>query len=77
MKRLLLTAHGRSLKMKNKKEKKTILYICDRQKCIECSYPACQHTSDIDHAVSFKKLRTGDYWELPTNDEEATDEEEI
>ena len=31
-----------------------ILYECDRQKCTDCSWPICQHTSDITHAKNFK-----------------------
>ena len=31
-----------------------ILYLCDRLKCENCSYPNCKHTSDITHAANFK-----------------------
>lgn len=27
------------------------LYLCDRKKCENCSYPECKHTTDIHHAV--------------------------
>jgi len=36
------------------KEKGNVLYICDREKCKNCSYH-CKHTYDIKHAVNFKK----------------------
>ena len=35
----------------------SILYICDRKKCDNCSFPECQLTSDISHAVNF--IKTG------------------
>ena len=33
--------------------KRTILYICDRTKCKNCT-PDCKHTTDIKHAKHFK-----------------------
>lgn len=30
-----------------------IMFRCDRKKCENCSYPQCQHTTDIHHAISF------------------------
>ena len=30
-----------------------IVYVCDRLKCDGCSYPICNHTSDIRHAKNF------------------------
>ena len=38
-----------------------VAYLCDRQKCEACSYPTCQHTTDIDHAVNFKRV-CGSRW---------------
>ena len=32
-----------------------ILYLCDRQACPNCSYPLCNHTTDICHAVNFRR----------------------
>lgn len=32
-----------------------VLYICDRKQCDNCSFPECQLTSDISHAINFIK----------------------
>ena len=45
-----------------------IAYLCDKTKCESaCSndpdYP-CRHTSDIDHAVNFRKVGDGVYEEI-------------
>lgn len=40
----------------------TALYLCDRQKCKYCSYPLCAHTTDIEHAVNFKKVPDHDVY---------------
>ena len=37
-----------------------ILYLCDAKQCDNCSYPLCQHTQDINHAVNFQKFK-GDH----------------
>ena len=37
------------------KNKRRILYICDRRKCSNCSME-CTHTTDIEHAVNFKNI---------------------
>lgn len=42
------------------KETHKILYICDREKCENCSWPVCEHTTDIAHAYNF--INKGDYW---------------
>lgn len=51
-------------------------YLCDQQKCKNCSYPECKHTSDLDHAknkdkpisnLKFMNLDSYDeyqYWEI-------------
>ena len=31
-----------------------ILYLCDRQACPNCSYPNCEYTTDIRHAMNFE-----------------------
>ena len=31
-----------------------VLYLCDRKKCENCSYPDCTRTTDISHAKNFK-----------------------
>ena len=44
-----------------------IAYLCDRKACDECSImlnPACDHTTDIRHAVNFKKLDDKHYIEV-------------
>ena len=40
-----------------------IVYLCDRKACDECSWPTCQHTADICHAVNFEKVAEGKYME--------------
>lgn len=37
-----------------KHRRKIVLYLCDREKCEDCSYPVCKHTTDIKHAKNFK-----------------------
>lgn len=37
------------------KPKYTIAYICDRKQCVNCSYPECRHTTNIEHSVNYKK----------------------
>ena len=34
----------------------TVLYLCDRKACDNCSYPLCNHTTDISHAFNFEKV---------------------
>ena len=41
----------------------SVLYRCDRRACLTCSYPDCQHTPDISHAVDFHKNENGTYVE--------------
>ena len=41
----------------------TVLYRCDRRACETCSFPDCQHTPDITHAVDFHKDIDGTYVE--------------
>lgn len=37
--------------------KPDVLYICDRKACGEfCPNPECVHTTNIEHALSFKKV---------------------
>ena len=40
-----------------------VLYRCDRRACDKCTFPECQHTSDITHAVDFHKDKDGAYVE--------------
>ena len=60
-----LAAHSR-------KDRKTILYICDEKKCYrdECLNPECHHTTDIKHRKKEKDNPTvfiednnGNLWE--------------
>lgn len=46
----------------------TVLYLCDRKACDNCSYPLCNHTTDISHAVNFEKNLGGGYWEKEKRD---------
>ena len=32
-----------------------VAYICDRKQCEDCSFPLCDRTLDINHAVNFAK----------------------
>ena len=34
----------------------SVIYICDRKKCENCSFPTCGHTTDITHAVHFENV---------------------
>lgn len=34
-----------------------VIYICDRKACKNCSFPVCAHTTDIDHAINFSRIR--------------------
>lgn len=42
--------------MSEKNEESRILYICDRKKCEDCSYPICCHTEDVAHAKNFEHI---------------------
>ena len=33
-----------------------VIYICDQKQCRNCSSPMCNHTTNIEHAVNFKKF---------------------
>lgn len=47
-------------------------YICDRKRCKQCSAPVCTMTTDIEHAVNFKRVDDYDgheyYYEETVND---------
>lgn len=34
------------------------LFECDREKCDRCSFPLCSHTTDINHAANFRKIKS-------------------
>lgn len=68
--------------------KEKILYLCDGEvpgckKTIcykeECEFPYCRHTSDINHAINFRKPRRegGNYMEKerPATQENVTGDE--
>lgn len=38
--------------MKDDKEKK-VRYVCDMRACEDCSYPECEYTTDVAHAMHF------------------------
>lgn len=53
------------VKKPEKDNQTKIAYFCDRKQCGEaCSYPVCERTTEIDHAVRFEKLEDGIYAEL-------------
>ena len=37
------------------KKMSPVLYLCNRRKCDDCSYPICKHTEDIRFAKNFTK----------------------
>lgn len=41
----------------------SVAYICDRDKCDICPGEECRHTTDIDHALNFKKVADKKYME--------------
>lgn len=41
----------------------SVAYICDRDKCDICPGEGCRHTTDIDHALNFKKVEDEKYME--------------
>ncbi len=44
-----------------------VYYLCDRKRCQNCSYPFCKHTSDVTHAINFKKDDDGIFVEGDIN----------
>lgn len=56
---------------KQEAEKKKILYLCDREKCADCSYPICRHTEDINHAKNFKCIKLGAFGYIEKENENA------
>ena len=36
------------------------LYICDKKKCENCSYPTCKFTTDIEHQLKTENYYDGD-----------------
>ena len=48
---------------KEQAEGATVLFLCDRKQCRECSYPICSHTTHIEHAINFKKIAPAMYGE--------------
>ena len=36
-----------------------VFFECDRRKCLNCSYPLCRYTEDIEHAEHFKNEGSG------------------
>lgn len=54
-----------------KAKSKKILYLCDRRACDKCN-SACEHTSDIEHAVNFQILQDSNetvFVEVPNAEE--------
>ena len=49
---------------KEEEEEFHIIYECDRKdNCERCTYPECQYTTNIEHAVNFHKVLEGFYEE--------------
>lgn len=36
--------------------KEVKLFLCDRRRCSNCSYPECKHTTDFDYAENKDKM---------------------
>lgn len=53
-----------------------IAYLCDRERCSNCSYPMCKYTFDIRHAVNFKELLMGNEYGEITYIEKREEENE-
>ena len=51
----------------------SIIFLCDRKACPDCSYPECKHTSNIEYAKNFKKhfARTGSFFAETEHSEET------
>ena len=51
--------------MKDMKTADKVLYICNREKCENCtaSEGMCQHTSDVEYAANFVKIDDDVYME--------------
>lgn len=61
----------KEVKKEPKPEKKQIdvIYICNRTRCEHCTWPVCQHTTDIKYAANF--VNEDGYWkEVVRKDEE-------
>lgn len=51
-----------------------IAYICDRKRCEYCD-EICNHTTDIEHAVNFRKVEDGVWFEREETEDEGVVEE--
>lgn len=43
-----------------------ILYVCDQTRCEHCTWPLCQHTTDIKYAANF--VNEDGYWKEVIDD---------
>lgn len=55
--------------IKLEKEKLDVLYICNKERCEHCTWPVCQHTTDIKYAANFVN-EDGYYKEIVRKGEE-------
>ena len=42
----------------------SVMYLCDRKKCLICTYPRCKYTVDHRHAKNFHYSFTAGYVEV-------------
>lgn len=56
----------------SEKKQMDVLYICNRERCEHCTWPVCQHTTDIKYAANF--VNEDGYWkEVVKDGEEGCD----
>lgn len=48
-----------------------LLYLCDRKKCENCSYPECKHTTDTNHAVNYNQPGKQIYFKCETTSDDV------
>lgn len=49
--------------------KEVKLFLCDRKRCPNCSYPECKHTTDFNHAKNKDKMMRFKLMKNKYNDE--------
>lgn len=50
-----------------KKESMSVLYVCNKGRCTNCTWPVCQHTTDIKYAANF--VNENGYWKEKVKDD--------
>lgn len=51
-----------------------VAYLCDHLQCPDCSYPNCDHTTDITHARNFVSVGGGVLAETERKEQKPTKE---